>query len=131
MSFMILSPTTSGVAATVLDPIEPEARTYSEPNVARAVGSAMIDYDVIAGGWRSFESIAIDRVGDALRISGRTSELGELTIPAPILPTVLAEIDRIMSGDDQAPFEPISARAHVVAAEPAPITGVVPTAVSL
>ena len=129
MSITIPSPTTNDVAVTVLDPIEPEGRTYSEPVVRRAVGSAVVEFDIISGNWRAYESIAIDRIDGALRIGGRASDFGDLTIPAPILPVVLAEIERVMSGEPDAPFEPLSAA--VVAADRAPFTGVVPTAVAL
>ena len=113
--------------------------TYSNPIVHRSKTDSVIEFDlrVASGkaiGWESLRigltdaSYRAANPGDIV-ISARGD--GPIVVPREIMPSVLAEIDRLMSGDDQAPFEPVSASAHVVAAEPAPITGVVPTGASL
>lgn len=113
--------------------------TYSTPIVYRSKTDSIIEFDVhydpasetawevLRVGLTDEKSLGTNP-GDVM-ISSRGE--GPVVVPREILPTVLAEIDRLMSGDDTVPFEPVSASAHVVAAEPAPITGVVPTAASL
>lgn len=113
--------------------------TYSTPTVHRSQTDSVIEFDAhsasgVGAGWESLRvglTGSADRganVGDIV-LSARGD--GPIVVPREIMPTVLAEIDRLMSGNDQAPFEPVSASAHVVAAEPAPITGIVPAAASL
>src|SRR5690606_30156775 len=110
-----------------------QAITYTPPVVHRSKSDSIIEYDLldengVARGWESLRvGLAAGRdrgtnPGD-LVLSARGE--GPIVVPAEVMPVWLAEIDRLMSGDDTAPFEPVSASAHVVAAEPAPITGLV------
>lgn len=111
--------------------------TYSTPVVHRSKTDSVIEFDIHSteGAGTSWEALRVGVVDERWRgvnagdivISARGE--GQVVLPREVMPVVLAEIDRLMSGDDVAPFEPISASRHV--AEAAPITGLVPTAVSL
>lgn len=89
--------------------------TYSEPTVTRTAAESRIEFDVADGAWTGWDliSIARDAEGD-ISIDGRGE--GAVQIPAQFLPLVLAEIDRIVAGDGDAPlapFAPVAAVQHV------------------
>lgn len=93
--------------------------TYSNEQVHRSSTDSVIEFDVHVGAHIAWESIRVAKLPDGtiganprdIQISARGE--GPVVIPAEIMPLVLEEIDRLMSGDDAAPFEPISAAVHV------------------
>ena len=86
--------------------------TYSEPTITRSSSEAVIEFDYGIGDIIAWESIRIWRRDEGqIELSARSD--GPVTIPAPILPAVLAEIDRLVTADDPAPFEPVAAIHHV------------------
>ena len=122
---------------TTIPTAEQNERRYSALQTHRSSTDSIIEFDVHIGRQTAWESIRVSREdgtavatcpGD-ITISDRGD--GWISIAAEILPHVLAEIDRLVSHDPAAPFEPVSATAHVAAAEPAPITGVVPAGATL
>lgn len=76
--------------------------TYTDPKITRNSVEALIQFDIITPTYRAWESIRIERREDgSIQIDGRDD--GPLSIPAPVLPVVLAEIDRLVTRDDEPP----------------------------
>jgi hypothetical protein len=89
--------------------------TYSEPTVTRSVAESVIEFDIHAARHPAWESFLIRREDDG-QITIDCRGEGPVRIPAQILPLVLAEIDRVVSGDAEmplAPFAPLAAVEHV------------------
>lgn len=102
----------------------------AEPTVTRTASMADIRFEITAG-THAWEVIRIQRTpAGAIEMFSNDSATGcgNLTIPASVLPFVLAELDRIAAADEPAPFEPVAARAHVtlvgVAELPVPVAAV-------
>lgn len=85
--------------------------TYSDPQVARSLDESVIEYDVRVGSMAAWAALRIRRTDDGLAIHDR--DAGPLHIPTSILASVLAEMDRLATGDDVAPFAPVAAIDHV------------------
>ncbi|WP_156760016.1 hypothetical protein [Microbacterium karelineae] len=87
--------------------------THSGPTITRSQTESVIEFDIRFGATTAWESIRIRRDDDGLTIDGRATDVAPLHIPTSILPSVLAEMDRLATGDDIAPFAPVAAIDHV------------------
>lgn len=75
---------------------------YSEPRVWRSseAKQTRVEFDIVTPDWAAWESILIARREDgSIELSSRATltDSANLSIPAVILPTVLAEIEGLVA----------------------------------
>lgn len=86
--------------------------TYSDPTITRSATTAVITFDIHSGDHVAWQSFVIARQEDGT-VNFATRFDGPVSIPAPILPVLLAELDRLAAADEPTPFEPVAAIRHV------------------
>jgi len=100
--------------------------TYSTPRVTRSATEAIIDFDIVTPDRTAWDTIRLNRGEDGtitMLDRGTAVGLANVTIPRPIVPVVLAEIERLADGGEVAPFAPVAA-VQLVTAEQVALGGV-------